>query len=77
MTEEQAKTGTIYTEEGVYVQEGVYVHNDIELSDWECQLFGTGQHGFVYTPIKGHEPNWFWRWMQYICFGNKWVRRAK
>ena len=47
----------------------------IELSDWQCQLFGCGEYGIVYTPSKGKEPNIFWRWMQYICFGNKWVRR--
>ena len=47
----------------------------VDLSDWQCQLFGCGEYGIVYTPSKGKEPNIFWRWMQYICFGNKWVRR--
>lgn len=54
------------------------VFQNIELSDWQCQLFGgDGECGMVYTPNKGKEPNIFWRWMQYICFGNKWVRREK
>ena len=25
----------------------------IELSDWQCQLFGCGEYGIVYTPSKG------------------------
>ena len=31
----------------------------IELSDWQCQLFGCGEYGIVYTPSKGKEPNIF------------------
>ena len=45
-----------------------------EQSDWECEMFGTGKC-MVYRPTKGNEPNWFWRKMQYLCFGNKWVKR--
>lgn len=44
-----------------------------EWSGWECELFGTGQ-ALVLRPVKGKEPNWFWRQMQYICFGNKWKK---
>lgn len=46
-----------------------------ERSEWSCKLFGglTGQ-GIEWRPLKGEEPNFFWRWMQYICFGNKWVK---
>jgi hypothetical protein len=44
-----------------------------EQSDWECRLFGAGE-SIVFRPRKGNEPNWFWRWMQYICFGNEWVK---
>lgn len=48
---------------------------DPPLSDWHCLLFGTtGTTGYAWTPIKGEEPNWFWRWMQYLCFGNRWVK---
>jgi len=46
-------------------------------SEWKCELFGTGPTGIVFTPSEGNEPCWFWRWMQYICFGNKWVRKAQ
>lgn len=42
-------------------------------SKWQCQMFGSGPHGMVFCPEEGKEPNWFWRWMQYLCFGNKWV----
>ena len=37
---------------------------------WECQLFG--QRDFILTPQEGKEPNFFWRWMQYLLVGNKW-----
>ena len=48
-----------------------------DTSDWECALFGGhfGQ-GLVYAPTKGSEPNWFWRLMQFLAFGNRW-RRSK
>jgi len=42
-----------------------------EHSDWECELFGCGR-SMVLKPVKGQEPSWFWRQMQYLCFGNKW-----
>lgn len=50
-----------------------------ELSDkWKCSLFGgTESYGILWIPLKGKEPNWFWRWMQYICFGNKWKKTDK
>lgn len=46
-------------------------------SDWECHLLGTGPNGIVYTPPEGREPNWFWRRMQYLAFGCRWVKRSK
>jgi len=46
----------------------------VESSEWKCYLFGTGVNGIVLTPAKGQVPNWFWRWMQYLAFGNKWVK---
>jgi len=45
-----------------------------ELSGWTCELFGFGQQ-IVLTPLNEKVPNWFWRWMQYICFGNKWIKK--
>lgn len=48
----------------------------VEDSDWECLLFGSTEgHGISWTPVKGKEPNAFWRFMQYICFGNHWVKK--
>jgi hypothetical protein len=49
-----------------------------EPSGWQCELFGAHSN-IVWTPVKGDVPNFFWRWMQYLCFGNKWkkIRKAK
>lgn len=44
-------------------------------SEWRCELFGGGPHGLVFTPVEGQEPNWFWRWMQYLILGNKWTKK--
>lgn len=45
-----------------------------EYSNWQCHLFGANPgEGLCYRPLKGNEPNRFWRWMQFICFGNRWV----
>lgn len=44
-----------------------------EYSNWQCYLFGSGSNGLSMRPLKGQEPNWFWRKMQYLAFGNKWV----
>ena len=48
-----------------------------EPSEWHCELFGTGPEGIVLRPTKGREPNFFWRWMQFIFFGNKWVHSRR
>jgi hypothetical protein len=45
-----------------------------EYSEWRCELFGMGDYAITFRPIKGQHPNWFWRKMQYLCFGNKWVK---
>jgi hypothetical protein len=47
-----------------------------EPSDWKCYLFG-GSHtsSIVWTPTKGEVPCWFWRKMQWLFFGNKWVKK--
>ena len=54
---------------------GAEVIKNPELSAWTCYLFGGGENGIGFTPVKGCEPCWFWRFMQYLCFGNKWVCR--
>lgn len=47
-----------------------------EYSEWQCYLFGNkpSGSGLVWRPLKGKEPNWFWRTMQYLVFGNLWVK---
>ena len=45
-----------------------------EFSDWQCHLFGSNGDGISWRPTKGKEPNRFWRMMQYLCFGCKWVK---
>lgn len=51
-----------------------------ERSEWTCWLmsdYGKSQHGaIVYNPVKGHEPKWFHRKMQELCFGFQW-RKVK
>lgn len=42
----------------------------IEYSEWHCYI----TDNFVLRPEKGKEPIWFWRWMQYLAFGFKWVK---
>jgi hypothetical protein len=41
---------------------------------WECELFGCGNALVLHRP-EGQVPNWFWRLMQYLIFGNKWRRK--
>lgn len=45
-----------------------------EYSDWVCYMFGSSMNGIVWRPLKGKEPNWFWRAMQFLVFGNRWVK---
>lgn len=48
-----------------------------ELSDWECHLFGSyPNNGIIWRPLKGKHPNCFWRKMQWLLVGNRWVNRA-
>ena len=42
-----------------------------ENSEWKCQLWAD----ISYTPLKGKEPNWFWRKMQYLILGFKWSKQ--
>lgn len=49
-----------------------------EYDIWTCHTFGSnGQNGISWRPTKGNVPNFFWRWMQYLCFGNTWVKDKK
>ena len=44
-----------------------------EPSEWKCELFGSAG-GITLHPPKGKVPNWFWRKMQYLILGNRWVK---
>ena len=49
-----------------------------EYSDWHCRMFGAVEgEGLKWNPTKGNVPNFFWRWMQKICFGNHWYINRK
>jgi hypothetical protein len=46
-----------------------------EQSEWTCHLFGSNGEGISWVPSKGKVPNWFWRKMQYLILGNRWVKK--
>ena len=49
-----------------------------EESHWVCYMFGSEPpYGMTWRPAKDNVPCWFWRKMQYICFGNRWVKVGK
>jgi len=56
-----------------YARPHYYTFIKPEPSGWKCELFGVNG-GVMLYPAKGNVPNWFWRWTQRICFGNKWSR---
>ncbi len=49
----------------------------LQRSEWTCCMMGDITDGFCFTPLKGQHPNFFWRWMQYLCLGFKWVKTKK
>ncbi len=53
------------------------IYNEPELSDWQCHLFGSNGEGISWRPLKGKKPNRFWRWMQFLILGNKWVKNVQ
>ena len=53
----------------------IYIKIEPEKSEWTCHLFGGS--GIQWHPDKGDVPNFFWRWMQYLIFGNKWIKVKK
>jgi len=67
------------TQGRIAIEEGKIITINVpELSEWSCLLFGaTSGNGLRWAPEKGKEPNFFWRWMQFICFGNRWVKEHK
>lgn len=47
-----------------------------ETSEWKCYLFGM-HSAITIRPRKNQHPNWFWRKMQYLCFGNEWKKEPE
>jgi hypothetical protein len=39
---------------------------------WECDLFGLGGGYVLHLEAGKPYPNWLWRKMQYLAFGNRW-----
>ena len=51
--------------------------NFSERSDWTCYLFGgSATSSIIWVPTKDEVPCWFWRKMQWLCFGNKWEKNS-
>jgi hypothetical protein len=49
-----------------------------EQSEWVCYMFGSwGVNSLCWRPAKGDQPNWFWRKMQYLLVGNRWVKECE
>ena len=46
-----------------------------EYSEWKCLMFGSTD--FIFTPLKGDEPNWFWRCTQHLILGHKWIKEKR
>lgn len=40
---------------------------------WGCHV----APGVVWHVEEGQQPNWFWRKMQFLCFGFRWERLRK
>jgi len=60
---------------GTYIVSSDYVLTTPKYSKWQCFLFGTESgNGLTWRPLEGQEPNFFWRWIQYLAFGNRWVK---
>ena len=47
---------------------------DYTPSKWKCELFGCGQALVLNPSANKPIPNYFWRWMQFLCFGNRWIK---
>jgi hypothetical protein len=48
--------------------------SEYKQSEWVCYMFGSS---FCWRPAKGKHPNWFWRKMQYLLLGHRWVKEGE
>jgi hypothetical protein len=46
-------------------------------SGWKVELFGMGPMGIILSPTEDGVPNAFWRFMQRLILGNKWIKESK
>ena len=46
-------------------------------SRWRCEMYGLGPTGVILRPAEGNEPNWFWRIMQRVLLGHKWIKETE
>lgn len=44
-------------------------------SDWVCHMFGPD--GPTWRPAEGKVPNVFWRFCQFVFFGNHWAKEKE
>jgi hypothetical protein len=66
-----------YSDDIIYRTTDVGIHYTLdapEHGEWVCHLFGSNG-GITLVPRKDQVPNWFWRKMQYLILGNKWVKK--
>lgn len=68
-TKTESSSSVNYT----FLSNGDWLIKQPVYSGWTCELFGMG-NTITVRPEEGKVPNWFWRKMQYLCFGNKWVK---
>lgn len=65
----------MYTEGLVVDKPDVFCFNTFTPHLWTCSMFGM-DGGFVLNLANDKQPpNWFWRKMQYLILGNKWVKQ--
>ena len=50
---------------------------NLKQSKWRCEMYGLGPTGVVLRPSEGNEPNWFWRLMQRLLLGHKWIKETE
>lgn len=45
---------------------------------WRCEMYGMGPNGFIIRPPSDEcVPNWFYRQMQRILLGHKWIKETE
>lgn len=59
---------------GIAANASLEIYTPPERSEWQCWPFGKENKLMLWQPLKGRHPNWFWRKMQYLCFGVEWEK---